>query len=69
MNWDSKYSNFGVVKIEGTSLKVFYTQWDYVTVSVNESISNADWRGNCVVVTLINGQSRRYRNQWDYETI
>jgi hypothetical protein len=69
MPWDSKFSNFIIVKIEGKNVKVYSAHNSYVTIYVGQEVSNAIWDGSGLNVTLKNGKVRRYRDRVGYLTI
>lgn len=69
MAWDSKYINFGVIKIEGDRVKLYRDQNNYTTVSVGKPITNAAWAGGELNITMSDGKVRRYRDQNNYSTI
>lgn len=69
MAWDSKFVNFGVVKIEGNNVKVYKDQYSYVTVSVGKSVTNAVWAGGELNVSMSDGKVRRYKDQYSYVTV
>ncbi len=69
MAWDSKFYNFGVLKVEGKNVKVYSSQSSYVTVSVGEPVTNANWAGGELNVSLVKGKVRRYSSQSSYTTI
>ncbi len=43
--WESKYYNFGVIRIEGDKVKVYYDRTNYATVSVGQPVTHAAWAG------------------------
>ncbi|MFN8366523.1 MAG: hypothetical protein U0Y96_04690 [Candidatus Kapaibacterium sp.] len=69
MAWESKYYNYGVVKIDGNNVKVYYDQSNYITIYVNEQITQVSWAGGELNVSLANGNVRRYSDQSNYTTI
>jgi hypothetical protein len=69
MAWDSKFVNFGVVKIEGSNVKVYKDQSNYTTISVGKPVTNASWAGGELNVSMSDGKVRRYRDQSNYSTI
>lgn len=69
MAWDPKYPNFGVLRIENDKVKVYRDSSNYNTVSVGMQVTNAQWSGQELNVTLSNGKVRRYRDQSNYTTI
>ena len=70
MGWEAKYSNFGVVKIEGKNVKVFSDKTDYITIELGEEEAvNAYWAGDYLKIRLKNGKVRRYSNSNYYITI
>jgi GH24 family phage-related lysozyme (muramidase) len=69
MPWDSKYFNFGVIRIEGDKVRVYRDQNNYTTISVGKTVTNAAWAGQELNVTMSDGKVRRYRDQNNYTTI
>jgi len=69
MAWDSKYINFGVVKIEGYNVKVYKDSSNYTTIYVGSAVNNANWAGGELNVTLATGKVRRYKDSSNYTTI
>ena len=69
MPWDLKYSNFGIVKIDGKNVKVFSDPNNYITIGSGEEVADALWVGGELNVTLKNGTVRRYKDKYNYTTI
>jgi len=69
MAWDQKLKNFGVIKVEGKNVKLYSSSVSYITISVNELVTNAIWAGDFLNVTLANGKVRRYSSQVSYTTV
>jgi len=69
MAWDSKFINFGVVKIEGNNVKVYRDTSNYTTISCGKPVNNASWAGGELNVSLSDGKVRRYRDSSNYSTI
>ena len=69
MAWDSKYSNFGVVKIERKNVKVFSDQNDYITIGLVDEVTNAIWVDDELNITLKTGEVRRYSDRNYFITI
>jgi|APCry1669193181_1035450.scaffolds.fasta_scaffold07707_4 hypothetical protein len=69
MAWESKFFNFGVVKIDGKNVKVYYDSSQYRTISVGEEVISATWAGGELNVTLKSGKVRRYHDTSQYRTI
>lgn len=71
MSWDTKYSNFGVVKIYSSNrLQIFKDSNNYEFLTVgNETITDARWTGDILTVYLKTGKVRRYRDSNNYTTI
>jgi len=63
MAWDSKYSDYGVVKIERKNVKVFSAPNDYITIGLVDEVANAIWVGGELNITLKNGKVRRYKDR------
>lgn len=66
MAWDSKYVNFGVVKVEGDKVKVYLDRFSYVTISIGKPVTNAIWTGGELNVYTSDGKVRRYKDQHSY---
>jgi hypothetical protein len=69
MPWDLKYSNFGIVKIDGKNVKVFSGPDSYFTIGLDEQVTNALWTGIELNITLKSGKVRRYIDRNHYTTI
>jgi hypothetical protein len=69
MAWDSKFINFGVVKIDKDKVKVYKDQNNYTTVSVGKPVTNATWAGGELNVAMADGKVRRYKDQNNYTTV
>lgn len=69
MAWDSKFINFGVVKIEGDKVKVYKDSSNYTTISVGKQVTSANWAGGELNVSMSDGKVRRYRDSSNYSTI
>ena len=69
MAWDSKYSDYGIVKIDGKNVKVFSDPNDYITIGLGEEVAHVFWAGSELNITLKNGKLRRYSDRNYYITI
>ena len=69
MAFDKKYSDYGVLKIDGNYVKVHSDSGNYITISVGENIASASWAGSFVNVTLQSGKVKRYSDSGNYTTI
>jgi hypothetical protein len=69
MAWDSRFSNYGVVKIDGSSVKVYRDSQNYTTISTFSKVTNASWAGGELNISLADGKVRRYRDSQNYSTI
>ena len=69
MPWDSKYPNFGVVKIDGKIVRVYSDRDDYITIGLGDEVASAAWVGGELNLTLKNGKVRRYKDRNYYVTI
>ena len=69
MAWDSKFFNYGVIKVEGNSVKIYKDQYTYSTIHVGQPVNNASWAGGELNVSLASGKVRRYKDQYTYSTI
>jgi len=68
MSW-KKSQEYGVVKIEGKNVKMYNDSQYYETVHVGESVRDARWAGDALIVTLENGKVRRYTSSQYYITV
>ena len=68
MSW-SKCKDFGVIKVDGKNVKLYETASQHDTIHVNDSVSEARWVGDTVVVYLSNGKVRRYKTLSEYNNI
>jgi hypothetical protein len=69
MAWDSKYLNYGIVKIDGDKLKVYWDQANFTIIYVGRPITSVNWAGGELNVYLSDGTVRRYRDQNNHTTI
>lgn len=69
MAWESKYSNYGVLKIEGNKVNVFFSQQNFISIWVGEMVTNAVGAGDVINVTLSNGKIRRYSTVQTFITV
>ena len=66
--WDIKYENFGVIKITGDRVHLYYSKNNYDTICVGKPIVLANWAGNEVIVRLADGKIRKYKSKDNYQT-
>lgn len=64
--FNSKQKDYGVIKIEGNTVKVFETQSQYANINVGQEVIDARWAGSAIVVYLKDGKVRRYTTQSQY---
>ena len=69
MAWDSKYSAFGVIKIQGDRVHLYSSRDNYTTVSVGKPVTNALWAGSFLNVSMADGKVRRYSSRDSYSAI
>jgi hypothetical protein len=69
MAWDSKYVNYGVVKIDGSKVKVYKDSSNYTTISVGKPVTAASWAGGELNISMSDGKVRRYKDSSNYTTI
>jgi hypothetical protein len=67
--FNTSLKDYGVVKFESTSVKVFETQSKYSTINVGEPIQDARWTGSTVTVYLRNGKVRKYSSLSFYTNV
>jgi len=63
MSWDSKFSSYGFISIEGKNVKVFSDKDDCITVGFVDEVVGALWVGDELNITLKTGEVRRYRDR------
>lgn len=61
-----KYLNWGIIKVKGNDVQLWYSQSSYDTINCQTPVTDARWGGHVVVVTLINGKIRRYHSRTQY---
>lgn len=64
--FNSKQKDYGVIKIEGNTVKVFETQSQYANINVGQEVVDARWAGSAIVVYLKDGKVRRYTTTGQY---
>lgn len=70
MAWkNTEFERFGVVKIEGNKVMVYKDQFTYSTISVNKQITSANWVNEDLIITMTDGEIRRYTDQYYYTLI
>ena len=69
MSWESKYPNFGVLKVDGDKVHVYSDKYSYLTIDAGSKVQNASWAGGEINITLFNGNVRRYKDKYSYITI
>lgn len=62
-------SKFGVIRKEPKSLKLYYSQSNYIILNVGNEVIDARWVGNELIVYLLNGRTRKYKSQGSYINI
>jgi hypothetical protein len=69
MAFDKKYQNYGVIKIENGSVRLYESQINYLTLNTSgETPVAANWSGENVIVTMADGKVRKYTLQQTYTT-
>lgn len=70
MAFDKKYQNYGVVKIENGTVRLYESPQNYLTLNTSGGTPvSANWAGENVVVTMSDGKVRKYSLQQTYITI
>lgn len=67
--FNTKQKNFGVVKLDGRTVKVYETQTQYANINTDKQVSDARWGGDAVIVYLTDGSVRRYVSQSQYYNV
>jgi hypothetical protein len=69
MSWTKQQKDFGILKIDKQTVKIYSTQSSYSTINVGQEIRDVRWNGDVLLVSLTNGKVRRYKTQSSYDTI
>ena len=69
MGFDSKYSNHGLLKVDGNIVRVYYSNSNYDNIHCGAPVSSATWAGDTVIVNYANGKTRRYKNTSNYDNV
>lgn len=70
MAFDKKYQNYGVIKIENNTVRLYESQQNYLTLNTSGGTPvSAHWAGEAVIVQMADGKVRRYTLQQTYTTI
>lgn len=69
MSWTKDQKNYGVLKIEGKSVKVYSSSTSNQVLTVGEEIQEVRWNGDILLVSLKNGKVRRYNSMTSYTTV
>jgi hypothetical protein len=70
MAFDKKYQNFGVVKVENKTVRLYESQQNFLTLNTSGGTPVAAvWSGDTVNVTMEDGKVRKYSLQQTYMTI
>jgi hypothetical protein len=70
MAFDKKYQNFGVVKVENNTVRLYESQQNYLTLNTSGGTPvSANWSGENVNVTMADGKVRKYSLQQTYIVI
>lgn len=72
MEFEAKHKNYGVVKVanDGFLIRVYSDSTSYYPININGGGAvSAHWAGDCIIVELSNGQTRRYYSFSGFNTI
>lgn len=70
MAFDKKYQNFGVVKVENNTVRLYESQQNYLTLNTSGGTPlSASWSGENVIVTMADGKVRKYSLQQTFIVI
>ncbi len=64
-----KTKDFGILKPDGKSLRLYSTNTSYSVINVGHEIREARWIGDELVVYLTDGKVRKYKTQTSYTVI
>ena len=70
MAFDKKYQNYGVIKIENGTVRLYESQQNFLTLNTSGGTPvSAHWAGENVIVNMSDGKVRRYSLQQTYHVI
>ena len=69
MAWDRKYSDYGVIKIEGERVILYCNSFTRTSLNVGKKVLSAHWSGTDLIVNLADGKVRKYPNDFTFSTI
>jgi hypothetical protein len=70
MGFDKKYQNYGVIKVENGTVRLYESQQNYLTLNTSGGIPvSAHWSGENVIVTMRDGKVRRYTLQQSFHVV
>lgn len=69
MAFTVEQKNFGIIKVEGRTVKVYSSNSSYANIIVSEDVSDARWNGNEILLYMKNGKVRRYSSLSTYVSI
>lgn len=69
MAFDSRFIDYGVIKIEGEKVKLYSTSSNHISINIGKEVTNAVWAGSSLNVYLSSGKVRRYTSSSNYTTI
>lgn len=58
--FDSKYSEYGEIKIEGSIIQLYYSSSKFDEFDAKDSVSSAEWSGDTLIVRYSDGKGRKY---------
>lgn len=65
----SKLKDFGVLKIDRNTVKVFESNSVYSNLSIGKEVDDARWTGDTITVWLTNGEIRKYTSLSQYNLV
>ncbi|MBB4804378.1 hypothetical protein HNP37_004465 [Flavobacterium nitrogenifigens] len=69
MGFESKFINYGIIKIEGQKVKLYSTASNHIYINIGKDVANAVWSGNVLNVYLSDGKVRSYTSTSNYTNI
>ena len=68
MSWE-KANKFGILKVEGKSVKMYSSQTSANVINIGYDIKDVRWSGNDLLVYLMDGKVRKYKNFSNYSVV
>jgi hypothetical protein len=65
----TKLKDYGVVMVDKGHVKVFESLTQYDNLNISDSVKDARWSGNTIIIYLKDGSIRKYTSLTQYNSI